>query len=86
MQGKINGIVDVIRQVLRVDRVLCLEEIYAEVRTRLDLTSEQKEITYGRPNFEHTVRSILSDLVQRGEVIRVDRGKYMKARPNHSKT
>lgn len=44
----------------------------------MHITAEQEEITYGQPNFHHSVRRILTELVRAGEVIRVNRGIYKR--------
>ena len=45
-------------------------------RGLVDISSEQEEITWGQPNFHHSVRKTLSVLAERGEVIRLSRGVY----------
>jgi len=79
MRERIEGLTQTIRQVLEVGDTIGWREICDEIKTRIYMTPEQKEITYGQPNFQHSVRRILSELVKRGEVIRVSRGKYKKA-------
>ena len=80
MREKIEGLTQIIKQILeKSEAVLGLKEIYDNVENIVQLTPEQKEITYGRPNYQHSVRRILTVLVERGEAIRVNRGKYRKA-------
>jgi predicted transcriptional regulator of viral defense system len=77
---------EIILQILKADRDTDLQEIYAEIRETMPFTREQRETTYRVPNFQHSVRSILSALVKKGKAIRVRRGVYRKARNATSKT
>lgn len=80
MREKIKGLTQTVKQILEHrGTTMWLKEIYDEVENRIHLTPEQKEITYEQPNFQHSVRRVLSELVKREEVIRVGRGKYRKA-------
>jgi hypothetical protein len=79
MRKRIKGLTDAIRQVLRdYDTALSWREICLEIRGKylVHIEPEQEEITYDQPNFYHSVRRILTELVRRGEVTRVDRGMY----------
>lgn len=80
MRERIVGLTDTIRQVLgeAFPSDVSLKEIYAKVRYRLDITPEQEEITYGQPNYQHSVRRILTELVRSGQVARTGRGMYQK--------
>jgi len=78
MRQPIWHLTEIIRQVLRVDKDIALQEVYAEIRDRIPLNREQRETTYGAPNFQHSIRSTLSRLVKNGEAIRVKRGIYRK--------
>jgi precorrin-6B methylase 1 len=70
MREKIEGLTQTIKQILRnSEAVLGLEEIYDKVENSIQLTPEQKETTYGRPNYQHSVRRILTMLVDRREAI-----------------
>ncbi|MCJ7656118.1 MAG: hypothetical protein MUO97_12635 [Dehalococcoidia bacterium] len=80
MRKRIEGLTDAIRQVLREhDTALSWREICLEIRGKclVHIAPEQEEITYDQPNFYHSVRRMLTGLVRRGEVARVDRGIYM---------
>ena len=79
MREKIKGLTDAVRQVLEEhDSALWWKEICNEIKDRslVNITPEQEEITYGQPNFHHSVRRILTELVRRGVAIRVNRGMY----------
>ena len=78
MRKGIEGLTDAIRQVLRGhDTALSWQEIGLEIRGLVHISPEQEEITYGQPNFYHSVRRILTELLRNGEVTRVARGMYM---------
>lgn len=79
MRRKIMGLTNAIRQILKShDEAVWWKQICDEIKDKglLDITPQQEEITYGQPNFHHSVRRILSELVKRGEIIRVSRGMY----------
>lgn len=79
MRRKIIGLTNAIRQILKShDEAVWWKQICDEIKDKglLDITPQQEEITYGQPNFHHSVRRILSELVKRGEIIRVSRGMY----------
>lgn len=79
MRERIKGLVEVIRQALEDGSTLSVGDIYEEVKKKIDLTPEQKEITYGQPSFHHSVRKALFCLMNHGEIERVSKGKYQKA-------
>ena len=55
-------------------------EIYDSVEKNYPLSVNQKELTrYHEPRFHHEIRAIINQLMQNGEIIRVERGKYKKA-------
>jgi hypothetical protein len=55
-------------------------EIYDAVEENYPLSVNQKEFTrYHEPRFHHEIRAIINQLMQNGEIIRVERGKYKKA-------
>jgi hypothetical protein len=63
-----------------VDGALSVGEIYDAVEENYPLSFNQKEFTrYDEPRFHHEIKAIINQLVQNGEIIRVDRGKYKKA-------
>lgn len=78
---RIRGLKRTVLQVLEDNkpRTLSCQEIYAEVARRKHLTNEQMELTYGQPNFQHSVRRRLSTLVEEREVDRVRKGEYRRA-------
>ena len=81
MRKRIEGLIDAIRRVLKDhDDAIRLKDIYAEIKDRglVTITPEQEELTYGQPNFQHSVRRTLTTLVEKGEAIRVSRGMYIK--------
>lgn len=72
MREKIEGLTDAVRQVLKGhNNALWWKSICYEIKDRglVHITAEQEEITYGQPNFHHSVRRILTELVRAGEVI-----------------
>lgn len=79
MRPKIIGLTSAIRRVLEghADAV-SWKQICDEIKDKglVDISPEQEEITYGQPNFHHSVRRILSELIKRGEVIRPSKGMY----------
>jgi hypothetical protein len=81
MRERIVGLTDAVREVLKEhDYPMWWEDICDEIRCGgiVSITPEQEEETYGQPNFQHSVRRILSELVKRGEIIRVSRGTYQR--------
>ncbi len=83
MRQKIIGLTNSIRQVLEShSNAVWWKEICDEIKDRrlVDITPEQEETTYGQPNFHHSVRRILAELVKRGEVAHVSKGMYEIAR------
>ncbi len=79
MREKIEGLTNAVRTVLREhDSALWWKDICCEIKHSglVSITAEQEEVTYGQPNFYHSVRRILTELIRRGEVIRVKRGMY----------
>ncbi len=83
MRPRIIGLTNTIRQVLMShDDAVWWKQICDEIRYQglLDITPQQEEITYSQPNFHHSVRRILSELVKRGEVNRVSKGMYQMSR------
>jgi hypothetical protein len=82
MRKPIKGLTDAVRQVLgEHNSALWWKDICCEIKDRglVHVAPEQEEITYGQPNFYHSVRRILTELVKRGEAIRVERAMYKKA-------
>lgn len=79
MRPKVVGLTSAIRRVLdsHADAVNW-KQICDEIKDKglVDISPEQEEITYGQPNFHHSVRRILSELIKRGEVIRPSKGMY----------
>jgi len=53
-----------------------LQTIYLEVRQHRTLVNNDLKMTYGRPNYQHTVRSILTHLVKEDSAERVKRATY----------
>jgi hypothetical protein len=53
-----------------------LQTIYLDVRQHRTLTDNDLKITYRRPNYEHTVRRTLTNLVKERSVDRVKRATY----------
>ena len=83
MREKIVGLTDAIRRVLKShDNAISWKQICDEIRSKglVDITPQQEEITYGQPNFYHSVRRILSELVKKREVNRISKGMYRMAR------
>jgi hypothetical protein len=81
MRERIVGLTDAIRQVMQKhDHPMWWKDICDEIRYSgmVSITPEQEEQTYGQPNFHHSVRKRLSELVKRGETIRVSRGVYQR--------
>jgi hypothetical protein len=62
------------------DGALSIGKIYDAVEENFPLSEYQKEFTrYHEPRFHHEIRAIINQLVQNGEINRVERGKYKKA-------
>ena len=83
MRPKVVGLTNAIRQVLEShDNPVWWKQICNEIRDKglVDIIPEQEEITYGQPNFYHSVRRILSELIKKGEVVRVTKGMYKMVR------
>ena len=79
MRKRIEGLTDAVRQVLKEhEDAIWWKDICDEIKDRkiVDITPEQEELTYGQPNFHHSVRRTLTTLVGSGEAIRVSRGMY----------
>lgn len=79
MRKRIEGLTDAVRQVLKEhEDAIWWKDICNEIKDRkiVDITPEQEELTYGQPNFHHSVRRTLTNLVRNGEAIRVSRGMY----------
>ena len=55
------------------DDAVWWKQICEEIRYQglLDITPQQEEITYSQPNFHHSARRILSELVKRREANRI---------------
>lgn len=81
MRQKIIGLTNAIRKVLESHNdAVWWKDICYEIQERalVEITPEQEEITYGQPNWHHSVRKRLSELVSKGEVIRVPKAMYKK--------
>jgi len=81
MRERIVGLTDAIRQVLKKhDHPMWWKDICDEIKYSgmVSITPEQEEQTYGQPNFHHSVRKRLSELVERRETNRVSRGVYQR--------
>ena len=81
IREQIVGLTDAIRQVFKKHYYpIWWKDICDEIKRGgiVNITPEQEEETYGQPNFQHSVRKILSELVKRGEIIRVSRGMYQR--------
>jgi len=79
MRPKIEGLTNAIRQSLESHyNAVSWKQICDEIKDKglVDISPEQEEITYGQPNFHHSVRRRLSELIKRGEVIRPSKGMY----------
>lgn len=53
-----------------------LKEIYKKITDFIKLTKEHLKETYGRPNYQHQIRSHITNLCQSGEVTKISRGCY----------
>jgi len=53
-----------------------LQTIYLDVRQYRTLVDNDLKMTYGQLNYQHTVRRILTSLVEEGSVERVKRAAY----------
>ena len=85
MRERIKGLTDAIRQILEEhDHAIWWKDICQEIKDRhlVHITPEQEEITYGQPNYHHSVRRTLTALVRQGEANRVTRGMYQRAVSN----
>lgn len=78
MRPRITGLTDAIRQIVNGKEGEVEErEIYEQLTYRLNIQREQREVTFHQPNFQHSVRKILSYLVERNEIIRVRDGVFV---------
>ena len=80
MRKRIDGLTDIVRQILEVDRPVGLQEICEEVRRKVLLTSTLAEESFEMREFQHSIRAVVAHLVRRGEAIHVDVGTYRKKR------
>lgn len=79
MREWIKGLTDVVKKCLcEKNTTISLQEIYECIKNdeTLEISQEQNEITYYQPNWHHSVRRILAELVRNNEVKRVRRGVY----------
>lgn len=79
MRQRVIGLTNAIRRLLEShDNAVWWKQICDEIKDKglVDLIPQQEDITYGQPNYHHSVRRILSELVKRGEVVRVSKGMY----------
>lgn len=53
-----------------------LKQIYAEIGKFVSLTKEHWKVEYGRPAYQHQVRSHIANLNQSGHLIKILRGLY----------
>jgi len=75
----IKGMAKAIRDFLnKHNGIFSVQEVREYIKRNLILTSEQNDITYGQPNWHHSVRKQLSNFVKYDEIIRVEHGKYVK--------
>jgi hypothetical protein len=63
----------------RPKHVWTLNEIYSRVETMPFVTAHHHEIAYGRPNYQHWVRSHLKKLKDAGKIRQVERAQYAMA-------
>ena len=60
MRERIEGLTDAVRQVLQEhDSALWWKKICHEIKDRglVRITPEQEQITYGQPNFHHSIKA-----------------------------
>jgi hypothetical protein len=79
MRPKIDGLSNAVRQVLRSHSgAMHWREIADDIKAKglVSISPEQEEITYGQPNYHHSVRKSLSNLYRMREVDRPSRGMY----------
>lgn len=67
---RIPELSETIKNCIKKSNGMSLEEIYNFVEKNVKLSSARKEITYGVPNWKHSVRRILSGFVKHDMVIR----------------
>lgn len=80
MRKRIEGLTGAVRQVLENHgTALWWKDICLEIKDRnlVYIEPEQEELTHGQPNFHHSVRRILTELVRGREVMRIERGMYI---------
>jgi hypothetical protein len=53
-----------------------LRNVYDELPNYIDLTTKHCEITYRAPAYHHQTRAHIDDLLDKGELIRTNRGVY----------
>ena len=58
------------------DGTASLQHVYGELPRYVELTNNHYEITYNAPAYHHQTRAHVDDLLDRGELSRVERGVY----------
>ncbi len=67
---KIPNLSKTIKNYVQENWSVSLDKIYDYVEQTVELSNDRKEITYGMPNWKHSVRRILSGLVKNNFMIR----------------
>ena len=77
-----NSLTQFVRELLtNTEGALTIGELYEAVERDYLLTDFQKDFDEGNePRFHHEIRAIINQFMDDGEIIRVGRGLYRKAR------
>jgi hypothetical protein len=67
---KIPNLSKTIKNYVQESGDVSLDKIYNYVEQTVELSDDRREITYGTPNWKHSVRRILSGLVKNNIIIR----------------
>jgi hypothetical protein len=81
LANRLFGLTDSIRKFIKSqDRVVSIQEIYQHVSKDRDLQihSENEEVRYDRPRWQHSVRRAVLHLVRKGEVRWLGEGRYIR--------
>ena len=53
-----------------------LRYVYSELPRYINLTNKHREITYKAPKYHHQTRAHVDDLLDSGDLVRINRGIY----------
>ena len=74
-----SNLTEIVRRLFTINGVLKVGEIYDAVEKDYPLSEYHKEFTpWHEPRFQHEIRAILNQFMQKGGINRIERGKYKK--------